>query len=136
MSMLVRDYNQTKTVVKVTWDHYRQNEDVDLASAAAITQAAMQMTKSFVNEFSNSFPEIEDAEGFWHKFLDDPKIRNNMRRDTDEYRATSQTSGREGYKWPCHVKLPDRLLNYGCLKTFLDIWNILQIYFTAMIFQQ
>ncbi|KAI4696621.1 uncharacterized protein J4E88_000798 [Alternaria novae-zelandiae] len=132
MSMLIRDYNQIKTIVTATWDHYRQNDDVDLVSAAATTQAAMQMTKSLVNDFSNSFPEIVDAEDFWHKFLDDPKIRNNISRETDENRAILQTSGEEVDEFLCHARLPNRLLNYGLqvLTNALDdiVWMIIGVH--------
>ncbi|KAI4714589.1 hypothetical protein J4E89_000270 [Alternaria sp. Ai002NY15] len=123
MSMLVRDYNQIKVVIQTTWARYCR-KDTDLVSTAATTQAAMQMIKSLVHEFSLSFPEIRNVESFWHTFFADSEICKTMRRDTDEIRAMQHTL--RGNERRCEVKIPDVLLTYGCLQSYIHIWDVLQ----------
>ncbi|KAI4936777.1 uncharacterized protein J4E92_001502 [Alternaria infectoria] len=123
MSMLMRDYNQIKVVIQTTWARYYR-KDTDLVSTAATTQAAMQMIKSLVHEFSLSFPEIRNVESFWHTFFADSEICKTMRRDTDEIRAMQHTL--RGNERRCEVKIPDVLLTYGCLQSYIYIWDVLQ----------
>ncbi|KAI4679873.1 hypothetical protein J4E81_010278 [Alternaria sp. BMP 2799] len=129
MNMLLRDYNQIKGVVRWIWVLYKVKDGVDLVSAAATTQAAMQMIKSLVHEFSASFPEIEDAEAFWHKLLDRPEISKLLRRHTDELRAKCIAMTGEQH---CKVKVSDSVLTYGCLHTYNCVWEFLEAYPTAM----
>ncbi|KAI4681815.1 uncharacterized protein J4E84_007411 [Alternaria hordeiaustralica] len=130
MNMLLQDYNEIKGVVKGIWLLYHLKDGVDFVSAAATTQAAMQMIKSLVHEFLASFPEIEDAEGFWHKLLDRPEISKLLRRQTDEVRA--KVRAMMGGSQSCVVKPSDSLLTYGCLHTYNCVWEFLEAYPTAM----
>ncbi|KAF2818772.1 hypothetical protein CC86DRAFT_413658 [Ophiobolus disseminans] len=80
-------FSQIKEVVRTTWHRYAIDGDLDRITAAATSQAAMQLIKNSVHEFTSQFLQVFSMHDFylglsWHPnveklILKDPRVAPN-----------------------------------------------------------
>lgn len=86
MASLLHDYTNLKMVIGNTWKHYAWEElrNIDFIIAAVTSQAAMQMIRSLVHEFTSLFPHISSMEKFFLELLREPYIKSDLRTASEE----------------------------------------------------
>ncbi|KAI1681665.1 S-malonyltransferase [Pyrenophora tritici-repentis] len=127
MYCLLRDYNSIKAVNIMVWesfcrDHANKSQKADFMSAAATSQAAMQMIKSLVHKFSSFFPEIKDSKSFYIELLRQPAFKEAMRNVKYDDHGPPLVMARVG------------LFKHSGLATFFETSNMLERYHHQAVF--
>jgi hypothetical protein len=69
MNFLLYDYAHIRSIIHITWHSYLIDKTLNLITAAAFTQAAMQIIRDLVHNFAILFPHISSMEVFYLEYL-------------------------------------------------------------------
>jgi hypothetical protein len=110
MTLLLSNFTRIRSIICVTWNDCLIARRLDLVTAAATTQAALQIIRGLVYDFEKLFPQISPMEAFHLEYL---------RQSRDIIRTEPKGKPTDGtVKFPI-LQLPQTMTNMSCMTTYV-----------------